>query len=199
MAELEMGFYSKANQYARQANILAHTLSAPDLIAVSHYIRAQVLLGLKNPKSAKNQLDEAYRHIQEHDPEEYKTSFELLLSIIELQLNLIEQSQHHFSLAIKNVEQLQPVRKCEAYYLLARYYLYLQNFEKMNHYIDLGDALATQRAMWNWSLKLKALSLHSPHQIDEKTDDFHLLFDKLCFNMEDEQQSLLLAHLQHVT
>lgn len=199
MAELEMGFYSKANQYARQANILAHTLSAPDLIAISHYIRAQVLLGLENPESAKTQLEEAYRHIQEHDPEQYKTAFELLLSITLLQLNLSEQSQHYFSLAIKNVEQLQPVRKCEAYYLLARYYLLLQNFEKMNHYIDVGDTLATQRAMWNWSLKLKALSLHSPHQIEKKTDDFHLLFDKLCFNMEEEQQSLLLAHLQHVT
>lgn len=199
MAELEMGFYSKANQYARQANMLAHTLLASDLIAISHYILAQVHLGLENPESSLKQLYESYHHVKEHDPEQYKPCIELLMCLSLLQLKLPNQAKRLFSMAFKQVEQLPPVRKCEAYYLIARHYLYIKEYEKMDHYTRLGDQLATQRAMWGWSLKLKALSLHSPYQTEEKNNDFHLLFDKLCFNMEEEQQSLLLDHLQQVT
>ena len=199
MAELEMGFYSKANQYARQANLLAHTLLASDLIALSHYILAQVHLGLESPEVSLKQLYEAYHHVKEHDPEQYKACIELLMCITLLQLRQQSKATRLFAIAIKKINQLPPVRQCEAYYLIARYHLQCNEYQKMDHYIQLGDQLATQRAMWGWSLKLKALSLQSPHKTEEKNTDFHLLFDKLCFDMEEEQQSLLLDHLQQAT
>ena len=197
LAELEMGYYSKSSQYARNAVRLATALQASDLEALGNFILAQIQISLDNPKEALQLLQLAQSQLKKNDPEKYQTSIYIAIANVLCLMNKPQAGEQVVMALLPHLQKLSPIRQAENAYWLAKYFLLQNQIPQAIEYAEKGDALALSRDMFGLSIKLKALLLNLSDD-EQYHQSFQQLFDRLSINMPDEERSLMSDHLKYL-
>ena len=117
----------------------------------------------------------------------------LLSSLVLHKLNQPARSAIILQRTMPSILNIPPARQAECYYWAAKLQLLLDKDLALQNIID-GDKIATDRGMWGWSLKFKAIQANlSPSEANQAA--YQTLLRQLCKDMSKEQQSLIEDHL----
>ena len=195
--EMEMGFYSRASTYAKKAYNVAMNANCQDIAGVANFILAQIRIQFNDIPTAIQLTRSALGLLEKNDPEKYKLSLYILIAYCLCLENKNEKANNIIVSITPHVDKLPPIRQVENAFWLSKYYLLQNDMAKAIEYAKFGDQLATNRSMWGWSIKQKAILLNL-HDSPECMADFQLLFDNLSQHMPNEEKALMLDHLKYL-